>query len=165
MRFRTFILIALAALLAFPMAANAGGPRDKATGGGQVLFSSDGKGAGNTIAFTAQNTGDGDAAKGQVQYVNREAGTGQAQTRFHGVVTCLRVEGKVAQLSGTMRNDSTGDDTGFIILVEDNGQGAAADDDLIGFQRIPDPSCDEDDGDDDARLELARGNAQVHDAE
>ena len=142
----------------------ADGPVDKATGGGQILVSSDG-GAGDTIAFTAQNLGTGDdAAKGQLQYIDRTGGTGVGQTRFHGTVTCLQVSGNTAKLGGIVKNDSTGDTSGFTVVVEDNGQGAAADNDMIAFQRTSDPTCDRQDGDDDGNTDLARGNVQVYDA-
>src|SRR5687768_16852989 len=66
-----------------------GSDRDRATGGGQILFST--RGAGNTIAFTAQGTAtDG---KGQLQFIDRSGGNGQDQVKEHGEVTCIAVEG------------------------------------------------------------------------
>jgi hypothetical protein len=145
----------IAAVAAVPVAAQAGSGTDRATGGGQTLVGT--QGAGNTIAFTAQGTQD--AARGQVQVVNREAGTGRQQVRFHGTVTCLRVEGNTAELAGVGRDGGA-----FTLYVVDNGEGANADNDLISFTRVADPSCDRDDSDDDGSVELARGNAQVYDA-
>ena len=141
--------------------AQAGSGRDRATGGGQILISSSG-GAGDTIAFTAQNR-DGatdDAATGQVQYVDRTGGTGQAQVVRHGVVSCLQVKGTVAKLAGTWKDGGT-----FQLLVQDNGEGAkAAQADQIAMSELADPTCEEEDDDDDSQTALARGNAQVHDA-
>jgi hypothetical protein len=138
-------------------AANAGSPNDRVTGGGQTLVGS--KGAGNTIAFTAQGTQE--AATGQVQVVDRSAGTGQNQTRFHGVVDCLAVDGNRAEIIGHKRDDPS---DLFSIYVMDNGEGAAADNDLVLLNEDPDGSCGIDDDDDDGAVDLARGNAQVYDA-
>lgn len=128
------------------------GQYDAATGGGQILFSSDG-GAGNTIAFTAQGTADG--ARGQVQYVNREGGKGRSQVVKHGTVTCIDAEGTVARIAGEWRDGGT-----FGLYVQDNGEGAAADNDVVTI--VPGVSdCDFDDPD--SPTMLARGNAQVRD--
>jgi hypothetical protein len=161
---RTLLLVVTAALITAPMAANAqGGPRDRATGGGQILVSTDG-GAGDTIAFTAQNTGTDDVARGEVQYIDRTGGTGQGQTRFHGDVTCMTVMGNTAKIAGTFKNGSNDTSTGFVLFVTDNGQGNASGADQIAFQRTTDPTCERDNSDDDGNTDLARGNAQVHDA-
>ena len=126
--------------------------QDAATGGGQILFSSDG-GAGNTIAFTAQGTAD--AARGQVQYVNREAGKGQAQVVQHGTVTCIDVQGTIARIAGEWRDGGT-----FGLYVQDNGEGKAAESDVVTV--VPGVSeCDFDDPDE--FTALGRGNAQVRD--
>jgi len=133
-------------------AANAG-QEDAATGGGQVLVGTTG-GAGDTIAFTAKGTAD--AGDGQVQYVDRTGGTGQDQVVYHGTVTCLSVTGNVAKISGTWTDGGT-----FGIYVEDNGEGHDATD-IVTV--LPDQStCDFDDPDDDEKVALARGNAQVRD--
>jgi hypothetical protein len=95
---RTSLTIAAAGLAAFSLIA-AGSPNDRVTGGGQILVSEDG-GAGDTIAFSAQQTRDG-GVRGQVQYVDREGGTGQGQTTYHGTVSCLEVDGNTATLAGT----------------------------------------------------------------
>ena len=56
MRSRTLVAVAASFAVALPVAAaQAGSSTDRATGGGQTIFSTDG-GAGNTIAFTAQGT-------------------------------------------------------------------------------------------------------------
>ncbi len=154
------VLTALLAVAVPVTVAQAGSSTDRATGGGQVLVSSSGKGAGDTIAFTAQDSSE--AIKGQLQYVDREGGTGQAQETFHYRVTCIRVEGNVAELGGAER------DTGqpFNLVVEDNGQGAMAGNDMIMFdQSVNAPFCGDDESNDEPEVALARGNAQVFDAE
>jgi hypothetical protein len=155
---RKLIVIAMAAvgLLAAPMA-QAGSDTDRATGGGQVLVSTEG-GAGDTIAFTAQGTPSG--AKGEVQYVDRTGGVGTGAVRYHGTVTCLRVEGNTAKIGGTW-DRSTGT---FQILVVDHGEGVADDDDVVELQNNTPNDCADDDDFDDADVALARGNAQVYDA-
>jgi hypothetical protein len=145
-------------VLASPLAATAGSQTDRATGGGQVLVGTDG-GAGDTIAFTARGTAEPGGARGQVQYVDRTGGTGIGQTVRHGTVSCLRVDGNTAKIAGTWDQGGT-----FQLLVVDNGQGAAADDDLVTVQNAADPTCNQEDNDDDNQVALARGNAQVYDA-
>lgn len=135
-------------------------PRDRATGGGQILVGT--RGAGDTIAFTAQNRAGStaDFATGQLTVQDRTGGTGKDHVTLHGEVTCLRVTGNVAKLGGFFR-----DGGGFTLLVEDNGEGAKAlEADMIALQYVADPTCEREDGDDDGQTELARGNVQVHDA-
>ena len=152
MKTRIITVAGVAMAVALPIAgAQAGSARDRATGGGQTAVGL--QGAGNTIAFTAQNTGSGDAAMGQVQYIQRI----DSQDKLHGTVTCLRVSGNTAKISGTARDGGA-----FQLYVVDNGQGSAADNDMIMFQRADQPSCDFDPGS--QVPELARGNAQVYDA-
>jgi hypothetical protein len=145
------VLVVLAAA-----GASAGSPRDRVTGGGQTLVGT--RGAGNTIAFTIQ--GAGADVKGQFQYVDRTAGTGQSQDSWHGSPTCLEVAGNTAK-AVISRND-----TGALyeLLIVDNGQGAAADDDLVTLTQDEEPTCGSDDDDDDVNTALARGNVQVYDA-
>ena len=164
MRIRNLLIAVAVLAIAIPGIASAGAPNDRATGGGQILVSSDG-GAGDTIAFTAQNTGGaGNAAKGQVQVIDRSGGTGKDNVRFHGVVTCLIVTGNTAELAGTYKNGN-GATTGFILYAADNGEGANASGlDQIGLTRTSDPTCERDDSDDDGATDLARGNAQVYNA-
>ena len=139
---------ALSTAFLVPTFASAG-QQDAATGGGQVNIGTRG-GAGDTIAFTAKGTSE--EATGQVQYVDREA---EGQTVEHGTVTCLRVDGQQAWISGTYRSGG-----GFGLYVNDMGNGAGAD--MIGITPMQDPSCDDDTVDDGATA-LARGNAQVRD--
>jgi hypothetical protein len=148
------IALACAALVAFalPFVASAGSPTDRATGGGQVLIGTRG-GAGDTIAFTAQ---DRTTNPGQVQYVDR---TATGQTVLHGTVSCLAVSDNMAKIGGEWGAGGT-----FQIIVIDNGEGIAADDDVVTIQDGQDPTCDQEDDDDDDPIALARGNAQVYDA-
>ena len=131
----------------------------KATGGGQTDVGS--TGAGDTIAFTAQNTGTTDAAKGQVQFIDREDGA--IVEVYHGTVTCLRAvdagDDGAARLAGTWRNQGAGT---FEIYVEDNGEPNQGND-LIFIDQVDPPDCvdDEDDSPDDP-VALGRGNVQVH---
>lgn len=147
------LLVAVPAVLAG--AAAKGSRTDRATGGGQIMVGT--RGAGDTIAFTAQGTPE--AGKGQVQVVDRTGGTGQGQTKFHGTVTCLNVEGNMAKLAGTANDNGT-----FTLFVVDNGEGGNADSDLITLDRQSDPTCEFNDDDEDNAVDLARGNAQVYDA-
>jgi hypothetical protein len=138
-------------------AASAGSPNDRVTGGGQTLIGT--TGAGNTIAFTAQ--GNSDAAKGQVQVVDRSGGTGQAQTKFHGIVDCLTVDGSMAEIYGHKSEDPS---DVFAVYVVDNGEGAMAENDIVALNDDPKSPCEIKDDDDKGTMELGRGNAQVYDA-
>lgn len=156
----------LVAALALPTAASAGAPRDRVTGGGQILFAM--QGAGNTIAFTAQ--GDEEVAKGQIQYITREAGNGQAQVRKHYVVECVAVESAddsqgVAYVRAHLRDDDT-DKIGLYVI--DNGEGAMASNDIVTVTTVSDDSdapCNVDVPDDGEETTLGRGNAQTYDAD
>jgi hypothetical protein len=142
---------------AAPSSADAeGSDTDRTTGGGQILFST--RGAGNTIAFTAQGTADD--GKGQLQFVDRSAGNGQDQIVYHGEVTCVEVDGNSAKVAGVFRDGSA-----FNLVAVDNGEGALADDDMIFFDSMAEtPECDFDDPDEEDFMALARGNVQVYDA-
>ena len=169
---RKFLAIALAAALVVPIAAaNAGSANDRATGGGQIFvtFGEDEttvnepvEGAGDTIAFTAQESADG--VRGQVQIVERSGGTGKGGLKLHGVVTCLTVMDNVARIGGTATRTDSEDRTAFELLVTDNGEGAAAAADTISLAFVDTPECSEDNEDDDNQTTLARGNVQVYDA-
>jgi hypothetical protein len=150
------IAAAIAAALVAGASLATSAPAPKVTGGGQTLNGTEG--AGDTIAFVAQDTdGDeGQAARGQVQYIDRED---DGQTVQHGTVSCLVYESEnSARFAGTWNGGGT-----FEIAVTDNGEGSNADDDLIGVFPMSEPDCANDDGDDDdATTALARGNVQVH---
>ena len=161
---RPFVFAAAAlsvvALLAMATGANAGSSNDRATGGGQILFSTDG-GAGNTIAFTAQETATG--AKGQLQTIDRSGGNGQDQVKYHGTVSCIVVTANTAKIAGVLKHGTGGN---FNLYVEDNGEGAnAAGADMIFLDTMaPDPTCDFEDPEDSETEVLARGNVQVYNA-
>lgn len=149
-------------VLAAPMIAGAAPGTVKVTGGGQSL--TDGK---DTIGFNAQRSSTG-AVKGQVQYVDR-AQDGSTQTQYHGTVTCFtQIGDNAAFLGGTWRHangDPAEDGTGFFRLyVEDNGEPNQGADMIAMNSAAPDPSCDEDDHDEDTEVSLARGNVQFHSA-
>jgi hypothetical protein len=149
--------VAIAAVLVVAGAsASAGSPNDRVTGGGQTLVGT--TGAGNTIAFTIQ--GAGEDVKGQFQYVDRSGGTGQDQVGWHGTPVCLEVMGSSAK--AVISNNDDG--SLWELLLQDNGEGANADNDIVTLTSDEEPSCGSDDDDDDSQVELARGNLQVYDA-
>ena len=158
LRFRSSITVltvaAAGSALAFSGGADAAPPGvDSAMGGGQILVS--GQNAGSTIAFTAK--GVGDDAKGQVQFVDRSAGTGQAQVVRHGTVDCIEVDGEIATIAGTWR-----DGTFFDLYVMDGGDGAGSD--MIAVETDDNNECDyEPNPMNPQEVALARGNAQVND--
>jgi hypothetical protein len=157
---RPFVLaavaLALVAMLAMSSGATAGSSRDRATGGGQILFST--QGAGNTIAFTAQGTAD--AAKGQVQFIDRSAGNGRDQVKYHGDVTCIDAVGNTAKVAGVLRNGNF-----FNLYVQDTGEGLGNSDPIFFDSMADMPDCDFDTPEDEDIQALARGNAQVYDAQ
>ena len=141
-------------------------PAFKVTGGGQTDVDTDqpGSGPGDTIAFNAQNTGEGNEAKGQVQYIDREGG--KIVEIYHGRVTCLQAidagEQGAARFAGTFTTQGAGP---FEIYVEDNGEPNQGNDMIFIDQNDP-PDCDDDDDDDDdGKTGLGRGNVQVHGTE
>lgn len=161
-RIQVLVLAGLASAVVTAPAADAA-VGDKVTGGGQVFFSADQNGtkptgALNTIGFNAQQTATD--VKGQVQFIDRSAGKGRSQVRYHGIVDCINVMGNQALIGGVKR----GGGPRFQMYVEDNGEGAnAAGADVITFNnKSADPNCEFDDNDNDVQIELARGNVQVH---
>jgi hypothetical protein len=191
MKARTLTLVAaIGALAALPVAAGADSPRDRATGGGQVILDPNDpptSGAFDTIAFTAQRekgaTDGSGLADGQVQ-VNRRTTNA---LKFHGVVECLIViggksEGR-AYISGVDRRNGEP----FELYVNDGGSATSergADQMLVWYgpetednepdQQVPGqftpPQEDEYCGieeDPASKREIplvARGNTQVYDA-
>jgi hypothetical protein len=147
----------------------------KVTGGGQIT---DGltRGAGSTIAFSAQSQGaEGSAAKGQFQLQLRTLdangkGTGKGGQTIHGTISCVVVfsagEGGMAALGGYSRSGEP-----FRIDVTDNGQGGDATD-LVMVRRGDDALDGGDDDQDDTMLcdeedevanaALGRGNVKIH---
>ena len=97
-----------------------------------------------------------------MQFVDRSAGRGREQVKFHGVVTCLRVMGNTAEIAGVERDT----DEPFNLRVVDSGEGAnAMGADMIEFNDdVDDDNCGDDNSDDEEpEFVLARGNAQVYD--
>lgn len=169
----TVLAVMLVSALALALPASAGAPRDRATGGGQILVSSEG-GPGSTIAFTAQ--GNVDDAKGQIQFIDRTAGTGQNQVRAHFVVTCVSVQaaedngGETAAYIGGVNRDNPADT--IALYVVDNGEGAMADMDIVAINPVGNDDssegpCGVTEPSDEERATygLARGNAQTYDAD
>ena len=158
------------AVLAFSTAtATAGsGKNDKITGGGQVLLGSEDVKR-STIAFTAQGTNQ--IAKGQVQFIDRSAGAGKNQVKYHGVVDCVETLENYGIASGYKKGDTTPDEgPRFVLRVLDNGEGANAENDMIAFDdevAPEDDTCqdDEQEDDDEFTIALAKGNAQVKDGD
>ena len=147
----TALATVAAAIASVAAVANTG---DKAVGGGQTMVGE--RGAGDTIAFSALENGKG--IVGQVQYVDREGGTGKGQTVLHGTVDCLEVAENVAVFAGTW--NSGGD---FEVYVEDNGEPNQGNDMIFVNQEAAEPDCQEDDNYEDDATSLSRGNAQVFD--
>jgi len=171
------IMMAMAGVAVFavsgPMATAGNG--DKVTGGGQVLFGTETEaGRSSTIAFTAQQSGtQGTAAKGQLQLVDRTQGKGQAQTRYHGVVTCIETGQLDPQdedspgfgvVSGYQRGDA--DKTPrFLLRVIDNGQPNEGND-MIAFEKMTqEDTCGDGEDDPEVEGELAKGNVKVRDGD
>jgi hypothetical protein len=142
----------------------------KVTGGGQIIASTqNGGGPGATLAFTAR--GNGGPARGQLQY-NDHLGV-----KFHGTVTCLVVMTedtdqndetapvKVARLGGTYTATTAGQTGFFQLYVEDHDNGGPQNgvEVLIFDDSSTDSSCaDEGEEDEEAKLELGRGNITIH---
>ena len=157
--FRTTAALAIV-VLAAAAPVSAGSSADRATGGGQILVGT--RGPGDTIAFQAQQRANG-VVSGNVNVIDRVQGATGKGAHFRGDVTCLAVAGNTAKMAGVGRLQD-GTQRGFTLIVTDNGEGAAANNDLITLEYTDDPTCEREDGDDDAAVELARGNAQVYDA-
>jgi hypothetical protein len=158
MKLKVGILAAVAVLFgATAFAATQGSDRDRVTGGGQINVDTDG-GAGDTIAFVIQ--GAGEDVIGQFQHVDRSGGTGQGGDSWHGSPACLEVAGNMAK--AVIERTDNGEL--FELIIVDNGQGAAAENDIVALTQDDDISCGDDDDDDEADTELGRGNIQVYDA-
>jgi hypothetical protein len=160
----------------------------KVTGGGQTITdaqagaagSSAVRGPGDTFGFNAQQI-DGesdDAAKGQFNTIQRdsEATVGRGKgDHIRGRVTCLvpLSGGKdgAARFGGVVRGSDPADPLLFAVDVTDNGEGNAADDDVIVFRTFRqaelennENACDQEPEDEQDEVILARGNVQIHDA-
>lgn len=163
MRMRIALLFGLVAALAVGLVTmGRASSAFKVTGGGQTTVST--TGAGDTIAFTAQNTGDGTDARGQIQYIDREEG--RVVGIFHGTVTCLRAvdagEQGAAQFAGVWTSQGEGP---FEVYVEDNGEPNHGADQVFLTREEPGDCAEDDPEDDDGETALGRGNVQVHPVE
>src|SRR3954462_1142458 len=148
--------LAGAAMCAGP--AQAGAPNGRVTGGGQNPLES--MGPGNTIAFEAHQVS-GSTATGNVQFIDRMAGTGQNQVKYHGSIECLFFDSSnSAQMYGHDRNGNP-----FELFVMDNGEGASGGNDIASFNNDPRGSCSKPDRSDEGSDQLFRGNAQVYQAQ
>lgn len=165
---KALIVIAVLALVAGLVVVGQAGSAYKVTGGGQFQVATTG-GPGDTIAFNAQQLGDPndpDAAKGQVQYVDRT--NGKVVGIFHGEVECLRVvatgDNGAARLAGVWDDPRTAPATDgtFEILADDNGE-PNQNADKIFIDRMDPPDCvDDSTNNPDSPTGLARGNIQIH---
>lgn len=157
----------------------------KVTGGGQII--ADGaRGAGDTVGFTAHEADtedDSTAARGQFQYVPRGASDNASapEEKFHGVVTCL-ISGGEAQAAEAgepdmMENEALqegsarfggfvrGTTQAFTVDVTDNGQGSAAESDMILVRLTSTPCADnpeDEENDPEELMRLGRGNVKIH---
>jgi hypothetical protein len=162
MRARALLGLAAAVSLAVPTAASAQPERrdaDKVTGGGQIVASSDFRGAGDTVGFVA--TSDGGRISGEFQIVRTSTQGGSRETIYHGRVTCLEVSENQATFGGVGRRTDTGENTFFTVEVMDTGNGNQGTDTIL-VREDTEQQCDETDDD---QFRLARGNLTVHDAD
>ena len=162
MRIRKMLIAAAVVSLAIPAFA-AAAPKDnaptgyKVTGGGQIIAEGV-TGPGNTVGFNAQEL-QGGTVRGQFQYVPRNANEDSAQTKFHGVVTCLEDLGdNAARFGGYFRSEPS---RFFTVDVTDGGQGAEGVGDMI-LVRETTASCADRDEDEQPLLLLGRGNVKIH---
>ncbi len=189
MRIRNLLIAVAVLAVAVPGMASAEGAF-KLTGGGQTITNAqaeDGgspavRGPGDTFGFNAQEV-DGetdDAAKGQFNTIQREAGATIGRGKgehIRGQVTCLVPlsggEDGAARFGGVVRGEeSATDPLLFAVDVTDNGEGNAADDDVIVFRTFRqselddnENACDQEPENQQDEVILARGNVQVHNAE
>ena len=159
----------------------AGSDRDRVTGGGQVMNVFDPgtpddpdddiqqiTGAGDTIAFSAQEDGSG-TYKGEAQYVDRDSdasgkGTGQGQRVYHyKEITCFEVAGTPGEKGGMAlitATKGTGTTAEWIQLQVFDG-GPHNDQIFIERGTGAEPECETEDQEE---VALARGNVTVYDA-
>lgn len=174
------LVLGLTAVLSLALAAVAFGAQAeyKVTGGGQTFATTavgpDGKptakGPGDTITFNAFIQDDGDPespATGSVNIIDRTAGAGGKGVHVKGVVQCAFVvpdstDGRgYAELYGTATlKDGTMSD--FVVRIQDNGQGSAAQNDLVEFDYETAETCGDNDDEETIETTLARGNAKIH---
>ena len=175
MRIRIAFVLSAIVALSFAAVAMAAPSPYKVTGGGQVLMSAESnsvKGPGDTITFNAfiEEAGGPSDATGTVNIIDRTEGATTAKGRgvhLKGTVNCAVVmpeseDGRgYAELYGTAtRKNGTEED--FVVRIQDNGQGNAADTDLVEFDYTDPEMCGENDEEEDIGTFLARGNAKIH---
>jgi hypothetical protein len=168
-------VLAITAILALALAAVAmAAPAPyKVTGGGQTFangdIGQDGKptvqGPGNTISFQASIAQQGESpASGSVNIIDRSGGGGH----FKGTVECAYLAsndtgGGYAELRGHGRKGNSTTDQTFLVRIMDNGQGAAADNDMVEFDTNNPPlDCSNDTSGNSFSMTLGRGNATIH---
>jgi hypothetical protein len=153
------LMLATAAIGALALSANTAtaGNGDKVTGGGQILVGSN---AGSTIAFNGQGTTTD--AKGQVQFIDRSGGKGQAQVKHHGAVDCVEVDGTYGILGGYETRRGKPTTNRFTLRVVDGGEPNMGVDMIAYTPENDDFRCgDPEASNDQPTTALGRGNAQV----
>jgi hypothetical protein len=174
MKVRIGVLVGAITALGLSTVADAAPSPFKVTGGGQALTTADSSGVqgpGDTITFQAfiPATGVSEDSTGKVNIIDRtEGGSGQGD-HFRGVVECTFLETDpatgmgYAELYGSGIKDDVSRD--FVVRIQDNGQGAAAEADMIEFDlSVQEPTCEDsrEDENDVPEFYLARGNAKIH---
>jgi hypothetical protein len=169
------ISLALVAALSLAIAAVAyAAPSEyKITGGGQTLLtatSSETQGPGDTVTFQAfiPTTGLNETSTGHVNVIDRAEGGGGKGVHYKGDVTCSflvtdGLGGGYAELYGTATTKA-GTPVDFVLRIRDNGQGDAAEPDMVEFDTTDPEQCGENDEEEEPGFFLARGNAKIHKA-
>lgn len=177
MRIRFGVVAGVIAALAFSVSAVAAPTPFKITGGGQTFATADYEdgiqGPGDTITFQAfiPAQGTSEDSTGQVNIIDRTPGEGGKGDHFRGRVECSFLQsdpltgGGYAELRGVGIKDDV--ERNFLIRIQDNGQGSAAEADLVEFELGTGdiPQCEDsrdDQGDEGPQMTLARGNAKIH---
>jgi hypothetical protein len=179
MKIRIGVVLGALAALAFAATAIAAPSPFKITGGGQTFATADAEagvsGPGDTITFQAfiPQQGTSEDSTGRINIIDRTPDAGGKGVHYQGVVECSFLETDpavgmgYAELRGRVTRSDSEDPQNFLVRIQDNGQGAAAEDDLVSFEIAPGdaPECEDsrDDQDDDGiTMTLARGNAKIH---
>ncbi len=174
------LLLGLTAVLslAFAAVAVAAQTEYKVTGGGQVLASAESnsvKGPGDTITFQAfveESDNPKSPATGQVNIIDRMENATTAKgkgTHVKGTVECAFVapeseDGRgYAELYGTATRKD-GRESDFVVRIQDNGQGNAAQTDLVEFDYATTEQCGDNEDEEKIETFLGRGNAKIHKA-
>lgn len=168
-----FAALAAVGVLGMTTTAYAAPSEFKVTGGGQTLASADSsgvKGPGDTTTFQAfiNNTGLDEAATGHVNVIDRTDGGGGKGVHYKGSVNCTflvtdGLGGGYAELYGEATTKA-GTVVDFVLRIRDNGQGDAAEPDMVEFDTTDPEQCGENDDEEEPGFFLARGNAKIHKA-